>query len=220
MLKKLTDEKLAEILEAGISEFAAHGPDRASMAAIAKQAGTSVGVLYKYYADKETFFMACLRRSLDVLESVINQVLAQEQKILNYAEQLLRAVQRYAREHEAYIRMYLAITVSSAPYSVRLAEEIEGVTARIYPKFLAQAQARGDIRADADPGMFAFFFDNLLMMMQFSYSSDYYRRRFQLYCGADILADDDRVVRELLKFLESAFTLEQAQIKHRLEGTP
>lgn len=215
MLKKLTDEKRAEILEAGIAAFAAHGPDRASMRDIARQAGISVGVLYKYYADKDAFFLACLRRSLDVLESVISEVLSGQYKLLGYAEQLLRAVQRYAREHEAYIRMYQAITVSG--YAGAMADEIEGVTARIYPKFLEHAQRRGDIRADADPRLFAFFFDNLLMMMQFSYCSDYYRRRFQLYCGADILSDDDRVVRELLKFLESAFTLEQGQIQHRPE---
>lgn len=219
MQKKLTDEKLAEILEVGISEFAVNGPDRANMSVIARRAGISVGVLYKYYADKEAFFLACLQRSLDVLEEALSEVLSRQDKLLGYAERVLRAAQRYAREHENYIRMYQAITAGSTPYTARLVEEIEGITARLYPQFLADAQARGDIRADVDPRMFAFFFDNLLMMMQFSYCCDYYRARFQLYCGADILQDDDRVVRELLKFLESAFTLEQSQIIHRSEGT-
>ena len=44
MLKKLTDDKQRYILEIGISEFAEHGVDRASMSAIARKAGISVGV--------------------------------------------------------------------------------------------------------------------------------------------------------------------------------
>ncbi len=58
MLKKLSDEKINEILEAGISEFASHGMDRANTNVIAKKAGVSVGVIYKYYNDKEGFFFA------------------------------------------------------------------------------------------------------------------------------------------------------------------
>ena len=49
MLKKLTEEKLNEVLEAGIGEFADCGLHQASMNAIARRAGISVGVLYKYY---------------------------------------------------------------------------------------------------------------------------------------------------------------------------
>ena len=45
MLKKLTDEKLSEILEAGISEFADKGLGDTSMSTIARRAGISVGVL-------------------------------------------------------------------------------------------------------------------------------------------------------------------------------
>ena len=40
-------------------------------------------------------------------------------------------------------------------------------------------------RRDMDPRLFAFFFDNLLMMLQFSYCCDYYRARLALYCGED-----------------------------------
>ena len=47
MLKKLTDDKLEEILEVGIMEFADKGPDGANINVIAKKAGISVGVLYK-----------------------------------------------------------------------------------------------------------------------------------------------------------------------------
>jgi len=89
------------------------------------------------------------------------------------------------------------------------------VTAKVYAEFIAKAMEDGDIRGDIDPQMFAFFFDSLLMMMQFSYSCEYYMERYKTYCGDDILEDDERVVQEFLKFIESAFTFERSKIVHK-----
>jgi AcrR family transcriptional regulator len=215
MFKKLTDEKLAEILETGIKEFAEKGLDRANINVIAKKAGISVGVLYKYYKDKETFFLACLRRSLDVLESVLQDIATSEDKLLVKAEKLIRAVQYYSREHSNYINMYNEITSgSSKKFAPQLAAEIESLTSRTYTSFIAKAVENNDIRKDIDPRLFAFFFDNLLTMLQFSYCCDYYRERFKIYCGKDI-PDDEKILTELLKFIESAFTFSQSEIVHK-----
>ncbi|NCC67613.1 MAG: TetR/AcrR family transcriptional regulator [Clostridia bacterium] len=216
MLKKLSDEKINEILEAGISEFASHGMDRANTNVIAKKAGVSVGVIYKYYNDKEGFFFACLRHSLETLRDVVTDAMAGEDKILVRAEKLIRAVQRCSREHPDYNVMYNEITAgASQQYAKVLSEQIEGLTAQVYAKFIEAAKADGDIRDDIDPRLFAFFFDNLLMMLQFSYSCDYYRERFKTFCGDEILEDDEKVVAELLKFMESAFTFKRSEILHK-----
>lgn len=216
MLKKLSEEKIMEILETGISEFAAHGMDRANINVIAKKSGVSVGVIYKYYNDKEGFFLACLKHSLDTLSEVITDAMSGDFKILERAEKLIRAIQKHSREHPDYNVMYNEITAgASQKYAKFLAEQIEGISSGVYAKFIAAAKADGDIRDDIDPRMFAFFFDNLLMMLQFSYSCDYYRERFKIFCGEDILDDDERVVSELLKFMESAFTFRQSEIKHK-----
>lgn len=215
MLKKLTEEQQARILEAGIEAFAAHGLHGASMASIARRAQISVGVLYKYYADKEDFFAACLRHSLSALEQVLRDVTAQEGKLLQYAGQILSAMQAFGREHPDHIRMYHQITTATGQQARQLAEEIEGVTARLYTEYIARAQARGDLRQDMDPRLFAFFFDNLLMMLQFSYCCDYYRARLSLYCGDLPGSEPAAVEEELLKFLEFAFTLERKDIFHR-----
>lgn len=215
MLKKLTEEQQAQILEAGIEAFAAHGLHGASMAAIAREAQISVGVLYKYYANKEAFFQACLRRSLSALEQVLQSVTAREGKLLYYAGQIIEAMQAFGREHASHIRMYHQITTTSGDLARQLAAEIEGVTARLYTACIARAQAQGDLRQDMDPRFFAFFFDNLLMMLQFSCCCDYYRARLALYCGDSPDSDPAAMEGELLKFLESAFTLEQKDILHR-----
>lgn len=216
MLQKLTKEKIDAILETGISEFAEHGLDRANINVIAKKAGISVGVLYKYYKDKEVFFLACLDKSLQVLDMVIADFLSGDDKLLARAEKIIRAVQYYSREHRDYIKMYNSITVgSNKRFAPELARRIEGVTAKVYAEFIAKASHDGDIRSDLDPRMFAFFFDSLLMMLQFAYSCDYYTERFKIYCGENVLNQDERVVSELLKFFESAFTFNQTDIKHK-----
>lgn len=216
MLKKLTEEKIDFILETGISEFAEHGLDRANINVIAKKAGISVGVLYKYYKDKEVFFLACLNKSLKVLDTAIADFLSGEDKLLARAEKIIRAVQFYSRKHRDYIKMYNSITVgSNQRFAPELAKRIEGLTANVYASYIEEAGRVGDIRSDIDPRMFAFFFDNLLMMLQFAYSCDYYTERFKIYCGDNVLAEDERVIKELLKFFESAFTFEKSEIKHR-----
>ena len=216
MGKKLTEAQREQILEAGIAAFAEHGLHGAGMAAIARDAHISVGVLYKYYADKEDFFQACLRHSLSALEEALAAVTAREDKLLRYAAGIIRALGDFCRDHPSHIRMYHQITTASGDRARALAEEIEAVTARLYTAYIAEAQAQGDLRRDMDPRFFAFFFDNLLMMLQFSCCCDYYRARMALYEGEGPW-DQERMEEELLKFLESAFTWERTDIVHRDE---
>ena len=63
MYRKLDEAALGTILEAGIAEFARCGFQPASVASVAKNAGVSVGVIYKYFGDKDAFFLACVRRA-------------------------------------------------------------------------------------------------------------------------------------------------------------
>lgn len=214
-MKKLTDEKQAALLEAGIAAFARAGFRGASIGAIAGAAGTSVGVLYKYYENKEAFFDACLRHSLRSLEALLDRVTAEEGKLLDSARQLIRGLQAFSQTHPDHVRLYHRITASQGAAAVRLAGAIESVTARLYTDWIARAQAEGAVRSDMDPRLFALFFDNLLMMTQFTGCCDYYRARLAFY--RDPPPSDETVEEELLKFLESAFTLEQAAISHREE---
>lgn len=202
MHEKLPPEKLAQILEAGICEFAEQGMEKAKMGAIAQRAGISVGVLYKYYADKESFFLACVRRSIGRLEEALKGVMNQETDFSGYALRLIRTLQNHAAAHGEDIRMYQEITSGrNRDYTAVLAGEIEAMTAQLYTELLQKAQREGRIRSDADPALYAFFFDNLLMMLQFSYCCDYYRERWNYYCPAGDALQDDRVADQLLNFL-------------------
>ncbi len=212
MLKRLSEERLDALLEAGVEEFALRGPAGANMRAIADRAGISVGVLYKYYGDKDGFFRACLDRSLEALNRVLAEVTESEAGFREYARRIIRALLDFSREHAGYVRMYCTLAASGGAEAVRLAEEIEGVTAGLYTRYIAAGQAGGDLRQDMEPGMFAFFFDSLLMMVQFAGCCDYYRARFRLYCGGGPEDREALLEEELLKLLESAFTFEAAAV--------
>ena len=214
MLKKLSEEQLERLLEAGVGEFALRGLAGTNMRTIADRAGISVGALYKYYGDKERFFRACLDRSLEALDRTLAEVTSEEAGFREYARRIIRALLRFSREHAGYVRLY-CLAASGGEDARRLAGEIEGVTSRLYAGTIAAGQAAGDLRRDIDPAMLAFFFDNLLMMVQFAGCCDYYRERFRLYCGGTPEEQEDRLEQELLKFLESAFTFEQSEIVHR-----
>lgn len=215
MLKKLSEEQLERLLEAGVEEFAHRGLAGANMRTIADRACISVGALYKYYGDKEGFFRACLDRSLEALDRTLAEVTSEEAGFREYARRIIRALLRFSREHAGYVRLYCALAASGGEEARRLAGEIEGVTSRLYAGAIAAGQAAGDLRRDMDPEMLAFFFDDLLMMVQFAGCCDYYRERFRLYCGGTPEEQEERLERELLKFLESAFTFEESKIVHR-----
>lgn len=207
MAKKLSDEKIDSILETGIRVFADCGYEGANTNAIAREAGISVGVLFKYYADKESFFLACLERSMDILKSVLAEVEASEGSAIMKAERLFRAVIAFSREHGNHIRMYHMITAGSdRELAEKLASEIESVSAQVYRGFIASAQANGELRDDIPAEKAAFFFDNLLMMLQFTYSCDYYKQRLRMYTGTDPddEASDEEMIKALLAFVDGA----------------
>ena len=129
-------------------------------------------------------------------------------KLLKKAEMVIRATCELSREYKNYIKLYNEITAEKdGERAVAYAREIEGQTSRIYITAIAQALASGDVRQDLNPRLFAFFLDNLLLMLQFSFTCEYYKERLSIYTGVNIdELNDDEIVNQLLKFIESAFT--------------
>lgn len=203
-----------KVLQTGIDEFSALGFENANINVIAKNAGISIGLMYKYFETKEDLFIMCLEEAIGELHQVIESVLQSDDKILVRAEKLIRTIQQTSGKESRYVKLYNEITKLSDESKVRYyAEKIEGISYEAYAGFLARAKADGDIREDCDERLFAFFFDSLLMTLQFSYTCDYYRERFKVYCGDNVFEEDEAVVQELLKFLESAFTFSREDVK-------
>lgn len=202
------------VIQAGINEFSTLGFEKSNINIIAKKAGVSVGLLYKYFDTKEDFFLTCVDAAMTTLEDIVHNVATSDDKILVRAEKLIRAIQATSGADSKYVKLYNEITqMSASEWAHGLADRVESITAKAYADFIEKAKADGDIRSDCDARMFAFFFDSLLMSLQFSYTCDYYRERLKIYCGDDIFDDNEKMVRELLKFLESAFTFTREDVK-------
>ncbi len=208
---RASDERKEQLLEIGIEEFATKGFEKANINVIAKKAGISIGLMYKYFATKEDLFVTCLQRGMQILDDALEEIMRSDDKLLVKAEKVIRTTCRHSKANANYIRLYNEITSEKdGTRARRLADEIESSTSRKYITAIAQALAKDDVRPDLDPRMFAFFLDNLLVALQFSYTCDYYRRRFEIYTGVDVdEMDEEQVVSQLLKFIESAFTFEK-----------
>ena len=205
MLKHLTKEQTDSILSIAAEEFADKGFAGTAIGSIAKKAGVSVGVIYKYYSGKEDLFNACVRKSLECMDEVLNMTGSTGGSLMDMIGQLISRAQSFAKENPEYIRLYHQITVSGSPAGkTQSAELIERGTAAIYEKFIRNASESGEIRGDIDPAAFAFLIDNLLMMLHYSYACDYYKDRFRIYFGENALNKDEEVREQMLKFIGAA----------------
>lgn len=209
--ERASEERKELILEVGIEEFATKGYENANINVIAKNAGISIGLMYKYFSTKEDLFFTCIQRGMSILEDAIEEIFKSDDKLLVKAEKLIRTTCRHSQKNGNYIKLYNEITSERDSERARiLAEQIEGATSKKYVKIITDALAKGDVRQDMDPRLFAFFMDNLLTSLQFSYTCDYYRDRLEIYTGVNVEElSEDQVVSQLLKFLESAFTFEK-----------
>ncbi|MCD7871965.1 MAG: TetR/AcrR family transcriptional regulator [Clostridiales bacterium] len=210
--ERIPEERKNKILEVAIEEFSSKGYKNANINIIAKKAGISIGLMYKYFAAKEDLFLTCLSKGMEILHNTLEEIMKSSDKLLIKAEKVIRATCKLSRENKNYIKLYNEIAAEKDENrAVSLAREIESHTSRIYITAIAQALAGGDVRQDLDPRLFAFFLDNLLTMLQFSFTCEYYKERLNIYTGINIEnLDDDEIVSQLLKFIESAFTFSKS----------
>ena len=196
--ERASEERQELILETGIEEFSSKGYEKANINVIAKKCGISIGLMYKYFSTK-------------ILDDILDDIMASDDKILVKAEKVIRATCFHSKKNANYIKLYNEIgAIKNKAMVDILATAIEESTSQKYIKSITQALENGDVRSDLDPKLFAFFLDNLLTTLQFSYTCDYYRKRFEIYTGIDVnKMDDEQVVNQLLSFIESAFTYEK-----------
>ena len=209
--ERASDERKEKILEVGINEFASKGYEKANINIIAKKAGISIGLMYKYFSTKEDLFITCIQRGMSILDDAVDEILKSDDKLLTKAEKLIRTTCQLSQKDANYVKLYNEITSErNSEKAMEFAKAIEGETSKKYVKCITDALANGDVRQDMDPRLFAFFLDNLLTSLQFSFTCDYYRNRLEIYTGVDVTElSEDQIVKQLLKFIESAFTFEK-----------
>ena len=201
----IPEEKRSRILSVATQEFAEHGYENANVNVIASKAGISVGSVYKYFDTKTDLYLTCVSNGVSFLERKMQDIIITDEDVMIKLEKLVRAAIEFSKENPALIKLYNVFTTDmSDPAVSALARGIEFSTAETYKKAIIEGQQNGDIRRDIDPDVVAFLLDNMLLNFQFSYACDYYKERFCIFAGDDILDRDDYVIESFLKYVKSA----------------
>ena len=146
--------------------------------------------------------------SVEKLRAVLDQVISAKTDFLSTIEKIIRAIQVYSRENIYLTKLYNVMTTESDTEVIRkIVAQMEGVTAKLYASFIAEAQTNEQARTDIDPRYFAFFLDNLFILLQFSYTCDYYKERLKMFIDDQAFDHDDLLVEQLMKFVKGALYL-------------
>ncbi len=109
--EKIPQERKERILEVGIEEFSSKGYENANINVIAKNAGISIGLMYKYFSTKEDLFFTCITRGMRILEDALKDIMASRDKLLIKAEKLIRATCVLSRKNINYIKLYKKVNI-------------------------------------------------------------------------------------------------------------
>lgn len=204
---RLPDDKKTRILDAATSEFAAKGFSAANINTIAHSAGISIGAMYKYFKAKDDLFLTVIDQAYALLEGVLSDIAGGGGGVFDKIEGMIRAAQTYSRQYPELNQIYLDATSEGlAHLSRQLSGKLETISANLYRDLLSAAAADGEIDKGVDLAVAAFNLDNLILMLQFSYTSDYFKERMKVFIGEGALDDDDRVAREVMRFVRRALS--------------
>lgn len=210
--KKVSEEKRNRILDCAIVEFAEHGFDSANINNIAQKAGISVGSMYKYFDNKEDLFLTMIHYGVETLKEILSEIIKEEEPLDVRIEKIIIAIQARSRENVHLTMLYNEMATESRSGLVwKIVSDMENATAGLYTSYIKDAQEAGMVRADINPNYFAFFLDNLFILLQFSYACEYYKERMKLFIGEDIFGHDDLLVEQLMKFIRGAFFYQENQ---------
>ena len=122
--------RVQQLLDAAAQVIAESGVDNATTNAVAARAETSVGVLYKFFPNKQAIVEALALRYIEEIEQLLSR---QEQAgiadwpIAHAVTWLVHAIMDFHREHPAYQHVYRAVRGSSGEQAILLLDPAKGV---------------------------------------------------------------------------------------------
>ncbi|MGE5679022.1 MAG: TetR/AcrR family transcriptional regulator, partial [Pseudomonadota bacterium] len=202
----ISEDRKQTVLNVAISEFAANGFNATNINVIAKKAGISIGSMYSYFESKEALFLTIIDKGFHLLENALQEAVEQTDDIFELFEKLLRASKYYAVSYPELNQIYLDMTTQGLSHlSSKLSGQMESITARLYCDFINRAKASGTVSGDIDERLVSFCLDNLILMFQFSFTSDYYRERMKIFLGSGA-DDDERLIQGVMSFIRKALS--------------
>jgi TetR/AcrR family transcriptional regulator len=205
---KTSADRRQKVLEAAIDEFASKGYNATNINDVAKKSNISIGSMYSYFASKEDLFLSIINNAYILLEKIVKDVTENSRDIFDYIERMLIAARVFAIKHPQLNQIYLDITTQAlSQMSCKLSNRLETITSQRFNDVIKQAKEEGKISNDIDEKVIAYCIDNLLMMYQFSFSSDYYKERMKIFLGEERLNNIESIEQSIMKFIRSAIAI-------------
>ena len=203
---KIDPDRKKRIIDTSVNHFAKFGFKTTNINNIASEAGISIGSMYSYFKSKEDLFLTVVDYGYGLLTKALSEVNRKQKDHFKIFEQLLRVSRKYAIEYPAMNQLYLDLSTQGMNHlSKRLSHKLEDITANLYHSILQKAVDSGRIDPGIDIHVVSFCLDNLIMMFQFSYTSDYYKKRMRIFLGDDE-PDEEDLIEKVMLFIRRALT--------------
>lgn len=204
---KIPDVKRRAILEAAVIEFSSRGFNAANINVIAKKAGISIGSMYQYFDSKENLFLTAIDEGYKIIEHSLSEINIIEGTLFDKLEEIIKHIQKYSREFSLLNQLYLeATTQGMADMSKKLSLKMETVSSKFYKSAIKEAVKNGVIDKDISIETASFCIDNIFLLLQFSYSTEYFKERMKIFTGKNSHNQDEKIRGEILYFLKKALS--------------
>ncbi|GAB6109804.1 TetR/AcrR family transcriptional regulator [Fusibacter bizertensis] len=205
---KTSEERRNSVLSIALGEFASKGYSATSINDIARDAGVSIGAMYSYFASKEDLFLTIVNEGHFLMVEILSAIGENSSDVFDCVKKMITSSRTFALEHTLLNQIYLDLTTQAlSPLAVRLSSELEQVTPVLLSSIIDKAKAEGLVSEHVDAKMASFCIDNILMIYQFSFSSDYYKERMRMYLGDEELTDIEKVEAKMMQFIKRAILL-------------
>ena len=198
---KTSAQRRQRILEEAVRDFAVNGYAGTNINLIAQRAGISIGAMYSYFASKEDLFLTIVSHQFDLLMDTLDSI-DDDRPFDEVVRELFRLVMVKTHDFPEFSQIYQHVTTQSmSAMAKKLSNQFEADMVAFLLQLIEQGKRRGELSRDLDARMLAFTIDNLLIMFQFSFSSDYYRERMKLFLGEDEVADGAQLMDRMMAFI-------------------
>jgi hypothetical protein len=87
-----------------------------------------------------------------------------------------------------------------------LSRKMETISAQFYRALLAESKKSGMVDPQIEEYVTSYCLDNLILLLQYSYTTDYFRERMKIFAGENALEDDEKIIRGMMYFIRKALS--------------
>ena len=161
--QNLPEEKRTRILDAAISEFAAHPYEVASISKIVRQAEIAKGSFYQYFADKQDLYRYLIELGTSERLSLLKTLPAPDSNgdLFGYLHWLFHSNIFFEVKRPRLARIAYRAFVEEIPFPEMTEELRRRGTTQFFKQLLSQGILHGSVSPHVDPDMGAFLLESV-----------------------------------------------------------